>query len=176
MQRFSWLLALVLFATLSASAQTTPQVELFGGYSRFIVNVNGPQFHLNGGTVSAAENINRWVGGVVDFSAYGGTMSGVNVNSQLLLLGPRFTLRKAKGFTPFGHFLIGFSRGSRGYLGISESASRFALAGGGGLDINVGDKLAIRVIQADYVMTRFLSLRQDNLRLASGVVFRFGKK
>ncbi len=176
MQKFTWLLALVLFATLSASAQSTPQVELFGGYTHFIVNINGPRFNLNGGTVSAAENVNRWVGGVADFSVYGGTMSGVKVNSQLFLFGPRVTLRKAKGFTPFGHFLIGPSRASKGYLGISESAVHFALAGGGGLDLNVGDKVAIRVIQADYVMTRFLSLRQDNLRLAAGLVFRFGKK
>jgi hypothetical protein len=49
------------------------------------------------------------------------------------------------------------------------------MTAGGGVDINLNPRIAIRV-QGDYLMTRFLDLRQDNLQFSTGVVVHFGRK
>jgi len=54
------------------------------------------------------------------------------------------------------------------------------MTAGGGLDLNVHRNFAIRLFQAEYLMTRFADLipatgnMQNDLRLSSGIVFRFG--
>lgn len=55
---------------------------------------------------------------------------------------------------------------------ISDSQSKFAFALGGGLDVNVSDRIAVRVVHADYLRTRFLDERQNILRLSFGVVLK----
>jgi hypothetical protein len=47
------------------------------------------------------------------------------------------------------------------------------LAAGGGLDWNATTHIGIRVIQAEYVMTRFGGDTQNNARISTGVVFRW---
>jgi len=49
------------------------------------------------------------------------------------------------------------------------------MTAGGGVDINLNQRVAIRV-PGDYLMTRFLDLRQDNLQFSSGLVVHFGRK
>ena len=62
-------------------------------------------------------------------------------------------------------------RGSAFGAGISENG--FAMALGGGVDAKIKDKLAFRVFQADYVMTRIQSTNQHNARISTGIVLRF---
>jgi hypothetical protein len=47
---------------------------------------------------------------------------------------------------------------------------------GGGLDIKVNDRIAIRAVQLDYLRTRFFGETENRGRLAFGIVIRFGKK
>jgi hypothetical protein len=89
--------------------------------------------------------------------------------------GPVFSYRKFERLTPYAHAQFGAVHGSVGYLGISASAFKFAMTAGGGVDINLNPRVAIRV-QGDYLMTRFLDLRQDNLQFSSGLVVHFGRK
>jgi hypothetical protein len=86
---------------------------------------------------------------------------------------------------PFGEVLIGGGHASGGlYSGTSTSASYgsqngFALTTGGGLDVKLATYLALRLIQADYLLTRFkngTNDHQNNLRLSAGIVLRFGRK
>jgi hypothetical protein len=173
MQKAGCLLALVLFFSVAVAAQQAPKVEVFAGYSHFLADLNDTSFNLDGVHVSAAENLNSWLGGVLDFSAHYGTRAGINVNTQSIMYGPRFAYRKSKALTPSAHALFGAVRGSAGFAGISMSNYRFAVAAGGEVDVRINDRVAFRVIQADYMMTRFLNLRQDNLRVSTGFVFRF---
>ena len=173
MQKAGSLLALVLFFSVAVAAQQTPKVEVFAGYSHFLADLNDTSFNLDGVHVSAAENLNSWLGGVLDFSTHYGTRAGVNVNTQSIMYGPRFAYRKSKAVTPSAHALFGAVRGSAGFAGISMSNYRFAVAAGGEIDVRINDRVAFRVIQADYMMTRFLNLRQDNIRVSTGFVFRF---
>jgi hypothetical protein len=44
---------------------------------------------------------------------------------------------------------------------------------GGGVDVAVHRNLAVRLIQADYFLTRFGGASQNNARISTGLVFRF---
>ncbi len=175
MKRVLWLLPAVLVFCMTANAQETPRAEITGGYSFLDANVNGTSFHLNGGFGSATENLNSWFGGRFEVNAFSGTTSGKSVTAQTFTFGPVFSYRKYQRITPFAHLQLGAIHASQGFLGISASASKFAMAAGGGADYNVNPRVAIRV-QADYLMSRFLNLRQDNLQFSTGLVVRFGHR
>ena len=163
---------LVLLASLpwvARAADPVPKGELFGGYSYFRSDLGLTSTGFNGGDVSIAENTNRWLGGVLDFSShYNG---GVNVTS--VMYGPQFTYRKNPRLTPFAHVLVGGVRGSVSYLGISKAEATIGFAGGGGLDAQVTQHLAVRLIQVDYIFSHFSAVHQDNMRVSVGLVFRF---
>ena len=81
---------------------------------------------------------------------------------------------------PFAHALFGVAKlktetNEFGPL-LSFSDTSFALALGGGLDVTVNDRLAIRVVQIDYLRTSFFDGTQNKGRIAAGIVLRFGKK
>src|SRR6476661_3504974 len=79
--------------------QGTPAAELFAGYSylRFNPRINGSQtFDNQGGTVSLAGNVNRWLGLVADFGIYhvsGDPQPGSSGKAYTFLFGPRFSHR-----------------------------------------------------------------------------------
>jgi len=55
----------------------------------------------------------------------------------------------------------------------------FAWAVGGGLDVKLSNRIAYRLIDAEYLMTRADGLSGrgvNNLRLSTGVAFQFGSK
>jgi hypothetical protein len=75
-------------------------------------------------------------------------------------------------FNFFSHALVGRANGHSNLVGFSDSS--FAFAGGGGLDINIGDRLALRAFQLDYIGS-FADILEDNVRLGFGVVIKLGK-
>jgi opacity protein-like surface antigen len=161
---------------MSVLAQETPKMEVFGGYSNFSANINTASFNMNGVAVSAAENVNRWFGGALDFSAHFGTENGHTVSMQTISYGPVFSYRKSPRITPFGHVLLGAVHGGPNYLDISKGEYRFGMYAGGGLDVKVAPNVALRIAQVDYLLTRFSNATQDNFRISAGIVMRFGKK
>jgi Outer membrane protein beta-barrel domain len=175
MKRVLWLIPAFLLFCASAKAQETPAWELYGGYTYLRANIGGTSFNLNGGGAAGTQNLNDWFGGRVEFNAFGGSVGGTNVSAQTITYGPVFTYRKFNRLTPFAHLQLGAVHASQGYLGISESAYKFAMSGGGGADFALNERAAIRV-QGDYLMTRFLNTRQDNIQLTAGLVIRFGKR
>lgn len=175
MKRVMWLVPAILFFCVSAKAQDIPAWEAAGGYSYLWANVNGSSFHLQGGHASLSENFNDWFGGRVEFAAFGGTVGGTNVSVQTITYGPTFSYRRFDRFTPYAHFQIGAVHGSTGFLDISQGAFKFALEPGVGADFRVSNNLAVRG-QADYLMTRFLDARQDNMQFSVGLVYYIGRK
>jgi hypothetical protein len=177
MKRVIWLVPVVLLFCGGARAQDTPAWEIGGGYSYLRANLGGPggSFDLNGGHATVTENLNHWFGGRIEFNAFTGNVKGINASAQTITYGPVFSYRKYERFTPYAHAQFGAVHGSVGYLGISQSAFKFAMAPGGGVDVNMNPRFAVR-LQADYLMTRFLDLRQDNLQFSAGLVVRFGHK
>jgi opacity protein-like surface antigen len=169
-RKMFWLICLLPLTAMAAdsdSANSTPRGEFFGGYSYFHAGDDGGNF--SGVNTSIAENVRPWFGGVLDISSQWN--SGTNVST--FMYGPVFSYRKDPKVTPFVHFLAGGVRGSVGYLDISRSKTTFGVAPGGGVDVRVTRNLALRVIQVDYVLSRFSATQQSNFRVSAGLVYRF---
>jgi opacity protein-like surface antigen len=80
--------------------------------------------------------------------------------------------------TPFGQVLFGTAHIGSTIFGVSNSANAFAMTVGGGFDVNLSHHFAVRPAQVDYLLTRFdestnNARSQNNLRVSTGIVFRF---
>ena len=187
MKRLIWFLpAILVLCIANVQAQEVPRVEISGGYSYLDANLKGSggtHIHLNGGGASGTENLNSWFGGRVEFNGYFGnevvSISGVptrrTVSAQTITYGPVFSYRRFSRITPFGHVQLGAVHGGQFYQDISASAYKFAMAPGGGFDLELSRKAVIR-LDGEYLMTRFLSQRQDNLVGTVGIVLYFGHR
>jgi len=166
----------LLFLALSpATAQDVPKVEVFGGYSW-----SGGNFH--GWNASVTGNINRRFGIVADFSGHYGSELGfvrVNQHAHSFLFGPRLSFR-GKRLTPFVYGVFGATRFAESAVisgqHLSNASSGFSLAVGGGLDVKVNDRIAIRAFQLDYFRPIINGEPNNRGRLGFGVVLRVGKK
>jgi outer membrane protein OmpA-like peptidoglycan-associated protein len=189
---------------------TTPKVELFMGYSywRSVPDSTKNRIdEMHGGSSSLAYNVNSHVGLVFDFAGFRvdslelnspgagfGTSRTVNIGGSVfsLLFGPRVSFRNHERLTPFLQVLGGGVRASQiniegctaltfGCAPLSEETV-LALTAGGGLDLRMTHRIALRLFQAEYLGTRFRdpsSLTgdhgwQNNVRLSAGIVFGFG--
>ena len=181
--------AMLLFAGL-ASAQDSPKVEAFGGYSYLRVNpgFEAPGENFNGGSGSVAYNFTPMLGVVADFGGYHWSQQGVDATAVTYLFGPKVALRHGP-ITPFAQALFGGAhlsgsdnnecdtvrirpQGTIQECG-SGSENAFSMAIGGGMDYEIKQGLSWRIIQGDYLLTRFFGDTQNNGRLSTGVVFRF---
>jgi outer membrane protein OmpA-like peptidoglycan-associated protein len=177
----------------------TPRVDLSGGYSFWRAvpfNAGNRIAWTHGGTASVAYNLNDWLGVVGEFGGYRVTRSGSTASNIVsahgdvfsYLFGPRVSFRHDR-FTPFVQVLLGGVNASQVKLssctvGCASLAGddAFAMSAGGGLDVKLSHRLAIRLIQAEYLMTRFPDattntehkITQNNVRLSAGLVVHFG--
>ena len=103
MKKLICLWGLLFVVGLSASAQETSKVDIFGGYSylRFYPGDSAPAFNLNGGVASLAYNFTDHIAGVAEFGGNHGTLDGFGITSFSYLFGPKFYVKMDK-FTPFG--------------------------------------------------------------------------
>jgi len=163
----------------------TPQFEVSGTYSYVRANAanSGGGYNLNGGSASFAYNFSDRVALVADGGIYrfGGLPSGLDSTMYTYLFGPRFTFRKVSRVTPFVQALLGGSRLNASAGGISAGENAFSMAIGGGVDLPLRRRFSIRLIQAEYLLTRFdrvtgASATQNDVRISTGLVFRFGSK
>jgi len=170
-RKLAFLCGLVLALAVSASAQDYPKAEIFGGYSYLHTSIAGTGFSSNGVSGSISVNPNNWLGLVGDFGVYHNTTAGVGTNTVTYLFGPKLAYRHSDKLTPYFHFLLGGAHLSGG----GASTSAFALAFGGGFDAKVTPHVSVRLIQADYVLTKFgTNTHQNNARISVGIVFRPG--
>jgi opacity protein-like surface antigen len=174
---------------------------LNGGSPVTITGANS--FNCAGGGGTIAYNITSLLGIAADLGGcrfFGNTIGLGNTitgNQFTYLFGPRITIRSSSPFRPF--FELGFG-GDRLSASCKSSAATclsrvgsstysknaFALAVGGGFDIQLSKKVSLRPVQAEYLYTRFgnacaLSVcnnnnNQNNFRLKSGIVVAWGSK
>lgn len=183
----------------AANAQVPTGGNVFFGYSfenaaasSFdLANLGRP--NLNGWEASLEGKVFPLLSVVVDFGGhYGsqsyqtplppnGTIGTVDVNGHefTVLFGPRVSVPVGK-FRPFAEALFGAahinttSTSSQVLVDnfMQPSDTSFATALGGGLDYKIIKPIAWR-LQGDYVQTRFFSTTQNNVRISTGIVFRF---
>jgi hypothetical protein len=140
------LLGLGLF--LFAIPSRAQKADVSAGYSYFrLGGSNG--LNQNGVSGSVAYYPYNWFGVVGDFGAYHASPGGVSLNTYTYMFGPRVIVRNPTKINPFAQFLAGGSRVSGGGL----ASNQFAFSFGGGADIGILPRLALRP-QVDYVGLR----------------------
>ena len=191
-------------------SDSTPKVELFLGYSfwRAVPDSTGNRIDkMHGGSTSLAYNFNSHIGLVADFAGYGvdslefsspgplfSPSRNVDAGSKVFtfMVGPRLSFREHGRFTPFLQVLGGVAHADEvtvdgcaaliyACMPLPEQ-NAFTLAAGGGLDYRLNHRLALRLFQAEFALTRFQDPTsvtgedgwQSNVRLSTGLVFRFG--
>ncbi len=221
MRKFVVFLAVFLVLGVAAAAQDVPKVDVFGGYSFLRVDTEGLtgaafganaslKKNYNGFAGEAQYNLAKWVGLTADVGFHFGrpvTIPGETLpsaHSFTYLFGPTI-FHQAPHARPFVHFLVGGNRisiGSSTATGPEVTDSGFSFALGGGFDLKVTKRIALRLGQADWLYTKhnvcqlvgqppincqnFLAENgfppslarphQNNFRFATGVVFGFGER
>jgi len=142
---------------------------------------------MNGWEGSVEGKYLPWIGVVADLDwHYGGhdvtpvcsvigctntTPFRLNASRHELLFGPRASVSIGK-YTPFAEFLVGFAHQTDSGRSISNSDTTFATAVGGGLDYKLIKGIAWRV-QGDSIHTSLFGAGRSNLRISTGIVFKF---
>ena len=174
---------MVLLLGRAAPAQDTPKMDASLGYSyvRSARDTSGaPIVNLHGGSASLAYNLTNSFGIVGDFGGYHvETVRGSRVDSTVItyLFGPRYSYRRSENkVVPYGQILFGGAH--VGFPGGTDNA--FAMSVGGGVDVIASQHIGIRLVQIEYLLSRFREgspnrVTQHNLRVTTGVLFRFGR-
>ena len=195
MRKTFLLLATFLIAFPSFSmAQRIEGIEIFGGYSYMRTDLSSPFFYttaptpgvsngkftMNGWQASMTEKATDWLGLTQEFGGNYGNKNVLGYDNHFstfyILSGPRFYYPGLKGVTPFVHALFGYEQTEATIKGTTAKAtsSSYAMAFGGGLDVKVSRSIAIRLFQADYYRPQAFGYSQNDLRISTGIVFRFG--
>lgn len=208
-------LAIGLFLiSMSSFAQEVnyPKAEIFGGFSMSSVPgvtsfsstglPTSSRKMFKGWEASADYNLTHHLGIVADFggqyasipgaTVLGLTIPGYTMNTYQFLFGPQLAFRKPR-VTPYVHALFGGIRdgvGSITVLGVTTpavSSTGLGMGFGGGFDINMSDRLALRVPQFDWTLQHVGSTTvagvtvpgswtTGQFRIGIGLVLKAGQK
>lgn len=150
---------ILILAPLPAAAQ---RVEIFGGGQYTHLQ---PSYNAAGWNLAVTGNFKHFLGITGDFSgAYNS-----NIDFHSYTFGPVLSARLPI-VQPFVHALFGGAT-----LSVSgTSTTDFAMLVGGGLDIGLRKGIAIRLIQADWLSTRFGgAVNNSQGRASAGLVLKF---
>ncbi len=180
MRKFVAVGGIILLLSVMAAAADQPKAEIFGGVSWLHIDnqgVPGVKTNYMGWDAGFGFNAKKWFGIAGDFSGnYGRLLPNTpTVHSYTAVFGPQIAFG-GEHARPFAHALFGINSTDI----VSGGNSAFAMEFGGGLDLPVTPKFAVRLGQLDWLYTRHdftglgLKDNQKNLKFAAGVVFRFG--
>jgi hypothetical protein len=171
MQKIISMIVLGVFLfVLSVNAHDSPRAEVFGGYQYTLI---GGLVNANGWNAAITGYVNRWFGVTADFSGMYKGVGTVNANAITYTFGPTFSLRGER-VTPFVHTLLGGFHASAGLWNANVSTQGFAAMIGGGVDVKINSHLAVRAVQADWIIWRTLGVTETkNARISTGLVVRF---
>ena len=195
MKRTILLLILLLLAAAPLSAQSKPaKGHFFAGYAFTRVDAEGKldsefnipdmgNLNMNGFNVAFGVNVgNSSVTDdfsiTFDIGGYFDRLDSIDADNTYLRLwtltvGPQFTSRRHEMLHPFVRALVGLSYLDTKLDGAKENDLGFAFIGGGGLDIQMGEVAAWRVLQVDYLLARHASENLSSFRFATGIAFNF---
>ena len=156
-----------------------PAVSVFAGYS--LVRYDSvplgfsDRANMNGGILELSlPNLFQGFGVVADFSGH----KDNEIKMFNFTAGPEYRF-EIKGVDLFGHLLLGKSRSRLLQVGSSilqPSSIGGTVALGGGVDIPIGKRFAVRAGQFDYLINGAFSDHLHDMRFSSGLVVNFGKK
>ena len=165
--RFAFLL--LTFAPVAHAQAFLPRGNVFLGYSYNHLDFGqGVTRNVNGYEFSGEGQVLPFLGLVADYSGHYGSN---RTHEQNFLAGPRVSVDLGR-ITPFGQILFGVAHFSS--LGASDTS--FATGIGGGVDISLTGRSSGPVAwrnQIDYLRTGFFSSSQNDVRISTGLAFRF---
>lgn len=175
-----------------------PKAEVFGGFSISSAAISSTD-PVTGLTSSLRESFMGWQGsanlnvthhlGIVgDFGGQYKTVAGIPMNSYQFLFGPRIAFRGPR-VTPFVHAMFGGVKEGIGSFSLTDpitgltistpsvSSTGLGMAMGGGLDVNLSDRFALRVPQFDWTPMHVGGVWEKNvIRIGIGLVVKAGQK
>src|SRR5580765_47471 len=159
----------LIFMSLLAGFLSTPalaqRVEIFGGAQFEHLQSS---YNAAGWNASLTGNFKHVLGITGDFSGVYNSRRGSS-SVYTYTVGPVLTARLPV-VQPFVHALFGGATIST--RGTSDNA--FAMLVGGGLDIGLRKGIGLRLVQADWLMTKFGDQTQDRQgRVSAGIVIKF---
>jgi opacity protein-like surface antigen len=202
MKRLSILVGVLLLTSVALAQSDYPKVETSPAFMYIRTPIDNVSFNCAGGGGTIAYNFTSVLGLAFDGGGcryFGNTIGLGNTitgNDFTFMFGPRFTYRSDSRFQPFAEVNFGGNRISltckTGAVncnaltgGATFSKTAFALTAGGGFDIKLNRKFALRLVQAEYLYTRFgnncplnfcnnNNNSQNSFRLKSGIVVGWG--
>jgi hypothetical protein len=184
-------MAFVVISTPTAYAQNQERSRLFAGYSWANTELDfrvGPIVRSNssGWTAAISHDLSDIFGLTAAFAGHYG--SAAPLGEQILdyrvhefLFGPHIGWHREK-VRVFAHFLFGGILFDSthitldrllGRIDVGLSGTHFAIDFGAGLDINISRRFGVRLVQLDILPVDDRLSWTNNVRLASGAVFRF---
>lgn len=176
------LVIVALAGPFQAVAADLPKAELFAGYGYARGGGDDPELeparNLHGFEAALAWNLGAHLGLVADVNGHFGDLDGADLSRWSLLAGPRLSFRP--GFLSFFvHALAGAVRTRESLTVVdvtfSESTTDFGAAAGGGIDVRLSDRWAVRA-QGELTLLRVGDASVRNPRAAAGLVFRAGER
>jgi hypothetical protein len=178
------LLIVSAFVVSDAHAQGLPAsgglaVDVAVGYTTIHAN-EGPGlcgcFYLSGGSAEFSVKNEHDVAFVTSVS--GVTASNINnidqnLNLYTVLEGVRYSFDRGHRFVPFGEAAVGFIHTSSNWVVYKNTTSAAAQAGGG-LDIKVSRRFAVRAAQVDYLFGSTANGQnnlQNEIKYSAGIIF-----
>jgi hypothetical protein len=188
----------LIMTTLAATAQQQPagnklhvdSVDVAATFSLEHAQVAAPgtpDFWLKSGSTDAAINFYRGLGLAVNVTGEHAANidNNVDLSKIAVMAGPRYTrslpaLHRTQLFSEglFGS-VHAFDSVFPGSTGTTSSADGFSMQLGGGVNVPVEKGFAIRALEIDYVHTNLPNNSadsQNDLRLAFGAAYRFGRR
>ena len=175
MKKLLWAaLAWSILSTVSR-AQGTPRVDVATGYSFFYI-VKGFTIPMNGASGTVAVHATNWLGLAGDAGVYHNVSN--DLTAATYTFGPRIYYYRVGHFAPFAQALFGGTHISKPF-GQEPAAqgNHFTYSFGCGADFPFlsGGKLSLRP-QIDYYGVQINGARLNNVRVAIGLVLRFGHR
>ena len=166
---------LVAVGSTAASAQDASKGDAFAGYS--MLASDGETMH--GAHAALGWGVFGRIGLLLDVSGHQGKdAEGTDVSMLSLMAGPRVTFGGGR-LRPFVHVIGGVVRGKASVsvfdVEISESATDFGGAAGGGFDLGFGDRWALR-LAGDYRVVKVDGETASDPRFSAGVAYKFGAR
>jgi outer membrane immunogenic protein len=143
-------------------------------------------FGLNGAGLSGSFSVHGPWSVVADVSSeFTGSASstGNSLTLTSFMGGARFQLpqpwlRRVRRHKPqpFAQVLVGVAHAGGLEAGLGDGTNKFAARVGGGIDVPIGSRFAVRAIQIDYFPTTFANAtndHQNNLMISFGIVYHW---
>lgn len=169
---------LLLCGIAGAQSKLVPTIEVFGGYSHLSLQTGsfgvGSWKEMNGFDFAVTvPHIVKGLGATVDGSGnYATTFKQYNY-----FVGPQYKWDLGR-FNLIAHGLYGKSQTrleNPGSTFLAPSDKERSIAIGGEVDLPVANKVFWRILQGDVLITSAFGSSQRNVRLSTGLIYRFGK-